>query len=165
MCDRAILHGHSKHSCMFISRAIILSPPQGQVNISCWCRGTTSHVHRSIPLTGGGIFRSHNYPMSCTAHDCHLHSPGNTQQLYLNTIYSYPNRYIPTIPTSQPLTIPICSAKSPPGDQFHLFFLVLSYVYAKQPIFGLAQEWFRELSFSRLKCVSSERHRDTQSLM
>ena len=31
-------------------------------------------------------------------------------------------------------------------------FLVLSYVYSKQPIFGLTQEWFRELSFSRLEC-------------
>ena len=30
--------------------------------------------------------------------------------------------------------------------------LVLSYVYSKQPIFGLTQEWFRELSFSRLQC-------------
>ena len=28
----------------------------------------------------------------------------------------------------------------------------LSYVYSKQPIFGLTQEWFRELSFSRLEC-------------
>ena len=25
-------------------------------------------------------------------------------------------------------------------------------VYSKQPIFGLTQEWFRELSFSRLEC-------------
>ena len=33
-------------------------------------------------------------------------------------------------------------------------FLVLSYVglYSKQAIFGLTQEWFRELSFSRLEC-------------
>ena len=31
-------------------------------------------------------------------------------------------------------------------------FLVLSYVYSKQPILGLTQEWFRELSFSRLEC-------------
>ena len=32
-------------------------------------------------------------------------------------------------------------------------FLVLSYhVYSKQPIFGLTQEWFRELSFFRLEC-------------
>ena len=30
--------------------------------------------------------------------------------------------------------------------------LVLSYVYSQQPIFGLTQEWFRELSFSRLEC-------------
>ena len=30
--------------------------------------------------------------------------------------------------------------------------LVLSYVYSKQPIFGLTQEWLRELSFSRLEC-------------
>ena len=29
---------------------------------------------------------------------------------------------------------------------------VLSYVYSKQPILGLTQEWFRELSFSRLEC-------------
>ena len=29
---------------------------------------------------------------------------------------------------------------------------LLSYVYPKQPIFGLTQEWFRELSFSRLEC-------------
>ena len=25
------------------------------------------------------------------------------------------------------------------------------YIYSKQPIFGLTQEWFRELSFSRLE--------------
>ena len=33
-------------------------------------------------------------------------------------------------------------------------FLVLSYVYSKQPIFELTvtQEWFRELSFSRPEC-------------
>ena len=31
-------------------------------------------------------------------------------------------------------------------------FLVLSYAYTKQPIFGLTQERFRELSFSRLEC-------------
>ena len=31
-------------------------------------------------------------------------------------------------------------------------FLVLSYVYSKQPIFGLTREWLRELSFSRLEC-------------
>ena len=30
--------------------------------------------------------------------------------------------------------------------------LALSYVYSKQPIFGLTQEWLRELSFSRLEC-------------
>ena len=30
--------------------------------------------------------------------------------------------------------------------------LVLSYVYSKQPILGLTQEWFRELFFSRLEC-------------
>ena len=29
--------------------------------------------------------------------------------------------------------------------------VVLSYVYSKQPILGLTQEWFRELSFSRLE--------------
>ena len=29
---------------------------------------------------------------------------------------------------------------------------VLSYVYSKQAILGLTQEWFRELSFSRLEC-------------
>ena len=34
----------------------------------------------------------------------------------------------------------------------NLVFLVLSYVYSKQPIFWLTQEWFRELSFSRLEC-------------
>ena len=33
-----------------------------------------------------------------------------------------------------------------------ILFLVLSYVYYKQPIFGLTQEWLRELSFSRLEC-------------
>ena len=32
------------------------------------------------------------------------------------------------------------------------WFLVLSYVYSKQPVFGLTKEWFRELSFSRLGC-------------
>ena len=37
------------------------------------------------------------------------------------------------------------------GRTFTLF-LVLSYVYSKQPIFGLTQEWFRELAFSRLEC-------------
>ena len=31
-------------------------------------------------------------------------------------------------------------------------FLVLSHVHSKQPSFGLAQEWLRELSFSRLEC-------------
>ncbi len=30
--------------------------------------------------------------------------------------------------------------------------MVLSYEYSKQAIFGLTQEWFRELSFSRLEC-------------
>ena len=35
--------------------------------------------------------------------------------------------------------------------QHQVKFLVLSYVYSKQPIFGLTQEWFRELSFSRLE--------------
>ena len=29
---------------------------------------------------------------------------------------------------------------------------LVSYVYSKQPILGLTQEWFRELSFSRLEC-------------
>ena len=29
--------------------------------------------------------------------------------------------------------------------------MVHSYVYSKQPIFGLTQEWLRELSFSRLE--------------
>ena len=73
--------------------------------------------------------------------------------------------------------------------------LVLSYVHSKQPVLGLTQEWFRELSFSKLECGvhdkgtlclptvwdlllpltytpdregtngSSERHRDKQSLM
>ena len=33
-----------------------------------------------------------------------------------------------------------------------VWFLVLSYVYSKHPIFGLTQEWLRELSFSRLEC-------------
>ena len=28
----------------------------------------------------------------------------------------------------------------------------LKKVYSKQPIFGLTQDWFRELSFSRLEC-------------
>ena len=68
----------------------------------------------------------------------------------------------------------------------------LSYnkIYSKQPIFGLTQEWFRELSISRLECgvqdrlhihplcgifhvpwhrhqieVSPPKDRDTQSLM
>ena len=35
-------------------------------------------------------------------------------------------------------------------------FLVLSYVYSKQPIFGLTQEWLRELSFSRLEGKATE---------
>ena len=34
---------------------------------------------------------------------------------------------------------------------------VLSYVYSKQPIFRLTQEWFRELSFSRLECGVHDR--------
>ena len=33
----------------------------------------------------------------------------------------------------------------------HVRNLVLSYVYTKQPFFGLTQEWFRELSFPRLE--------------
>ena len=37
-------------------------------------------------------------------------------------------------------------------------FLVLSYVYSKQPILGLTQEWFRELSFSRLECGVHKLH-------
>ena len=35
--------------------------------------------------------------------------------------------------------------------------LVLSYVYSKQPIFGLTQEWLRELSFYRLECGVHDR--------
>ena len=39
-----------------------------------------------------------------------------------------------------------------------LWFLVLNYhVYSKQPIFGLTQEWLRELSFSRLECGVHDR--------
>ena len=34
----------------------------------------------------------------------------------------------------------------------HDWYKVHIYVYSKQPIFGLTQEWFRELSFSRLEC-------------
>ena len=34
---------------------------------------------------------------------------------------------------------------------------VLSYVYSKQPIFGLTQAWLRELSFSRLECGVHDR--------
>ena len=37
------------------------------------------------------------------------------------------------------------------------YILVLSYVYSKQPIFGLTQEWLRELSFSRLECGVHDR--------
>ena len=36
-----------------------------------------------------------------------------------------------------------------PTEEWVIF---LSYVYSKQPILGLTQEWFRELSFSRLEC-------------
>ena len=36
--------------------------------------------------------------------------------------------------------------------------LVLSYVYSKQPILGLTQEWFRELSFSMLECGVHKLH-------
>ena len=36
--------------------------------------------------------------------------------------------------------------------------LELSYVYSKQPILGLTQEWFRELSFSRLECGVHKLH-------
>ena len=32
------------------------------------------------------------------------------------------------------------------------FEIVTPDVYSKHPIFGLTQEWFRELSFSRLEC-------------
>ena len=32
-----------------------------------------------------------------------------------------------------------------------------SYAYSKQPIFGLTQEWLRELSFSRLECGVHDR--------
>ena len=32
--------------------------------------------------------------------------------------------------------------------------MLISYVYSKQPIFGLTQEWFRELSFSSLECYT-----------
>ena len=38
-----------------------------------------------------------------------------------------------------------------------LSFLVISYVYYKQPIFELTQEWLRELSFSRLECGVHDR--------
>ena len=38
------------------------------------------------------------------------------------------------------------------------FSSVLSYVYSKQPILGLTQEWFRELSFSRLECGVHKLH-------
>ena len=34
---------------------------------------------------------------------------------------------------------------------------VLSYVYSKQPVLGLTQEWFRVLSFSRLECGVHDR--------
>ena len=37
-------------------------------------------------------------------------------------------------------------------SKFAYLLQVLSYVYSKQPIFGLTQEWLRELSFSRLEC-------------
>ena len=37
------------------------------------------------------------------------------------------------------------------------FFNVLSYVYSKEPILGLTQEWFREFSFSRLECGVHDR--------
>ena len=30
--------------------------------------------------------------------------------------------------------------------------ILVSSVYSKHPIFGLTQEWLRELSFSRLEC-------------
>ena len=33
-----------------------------------------------------------------------------------------------------------------------VFVVTGSYVYSKQPIFGVTQEWFRKLSFSRLEC-------------
>ena len=35
---------------------------------------------------------------------------------------------------------------------YTMLFLVLSYVYSKQPMLGLTQELFRELSFTRLEC-------------
>ena len=40
------------------------------------------------------------------------------------------------------------------GGNDHL----VSYVYSKQPILGLTQEWFRELSFSRLVCGVHKLH-------
>ena len=44
------------------------------------------------------------------------------------------------------------------GLELGSVFLVLSYVYSKQPILGLTQEWFRELSFSRLECGVHKLH-------
>ena len=43
-------------------------------------------------------------------------------------------------------------------EKFSKNILVLSYVYSKQPILGLTQEWFRELSFSRLECGVHKLH-------
>ena len=39
----------------------------------------------------------------------------------------------------------------------------LSYVYSKQSIFGLTQEWFRKLSFSRLECGVHDRLQHSSS--
>ena len=38
-----------------------------------------------------------------------------------------------------------------------LCFIVLSYVYCEQPILGLIQEWFIELSFTRQECGLHDR--------
>ena len=41
--------------------------------------------------------------------------------------------------------------------------LYLSYVYSKQPIFGLTREWLRELSLSRLECGVQDKLRVSSS--
>ena len=51
------------------------------------------------------------------------------------------------------------AARIPLGHDGSLWpLLVLSYVHSKQPILGLTQEWFRELSFSRLECGVHKLH-------
>ena len=56
--------------------------------------------------------------------------------------------------SSSEFTKPVMDCNMPIHNQLKSdrLSLVLSYVHSKQPIPGLTQEWFRELSFSTLEC-------------